>query len=787
MMKSIKLRIIAAIALIAGFASAFIYGAGPNAAAANLSNFKPGNIISDAIFTNTDSMSVAQIQSFLESKVRCDTYGKKRSELGGGTRADWLRSKGYSTPIRCLTDYMENPSTGEHNYGKDHVPAGALSAAHLIHNYAKQFGINPQVLIVTLQKENGMVTDEWPTHKQFREAMGFGCPDHVAPGAPACDPSHGSLSAQLYQAARHFRGYMERPNGWYVPYGIGWNKILWHPNASCGSGDVYIENAATAALYSYTPYRPNQAALNAGYGRGDACSSYGNRNFYNYFSDWFGSTAINSSLLRSISNATVYLIGDGVKYPIASAELANSLASVLGNVAFVSDAYLDTFPTGPVAGRLIRSSNGTIYFYDSGIRLHFTSCDMIAHYGFGSGCGQPMQLTDAQVNRFYSGPPMFHGYYTTSGRRFYIENGQRREVFDDQSLLQSRREQGYNTLRGEAIQHLPIGEPVIRDNVLIKGRHTKDHYLFANTLIYQMRRSPYVDQAFTRLNSGVLDQESIARLRRANTTIDDHIASPSGTQYLVTRDGKKQLVRPGEIPSAPAVLPDQVISQLEGSGKLEGPMFVKSIDDPTVYMVHTGRKYPIVSMDDVFAIAGNSQPYIAWMSGETITKLPTNHTTVAPGVFVKSPTDATVYLSDGYDTLVMLSHFQPALDIGIAKNVRTVNNETVKSYKISDRALSPYVTCEGTTYLGVGGTLYKIELAKHQAFPLQPQTCRILKKENALPSFLLDESGTIFYRKDYTIHPIRSWQTFVALNKQNQPLVHASSLVISLFSWGVAL
>ena len=53
---------------------------------------------------------------------------------------------------------------------------------------------------------------------------------------------------------------------------------------------VYIQNQATAGLYNYTPYRPNQAALDAGYGTGDSCSAYGNRNFWLYFTDWFGST-----------------------------------------------------------------------------------------------------------------------------------------------------------------------------------------------------------------------------------------------------------------------------------------------------------------------------------------------------------------------------------------------------------------------------------------------------------------------------------------------------------------
>jgi hypothetical protein len=66
--------------------------------------------------------------------------------------------------------------------------------------------------------------------------------------------------------------------------------IAYHPNAACGSSTVLIRNQATAGLYNYTPYQPNRAALDAGYGTGDACSAYGNRNFWLRFRDWFGPT-----------------------------------------------------------------------------------------------------------------------------------------------------------------------------------------------------------------------------------------------------------------------------------------------------------------------------------------------------------------------------------------------------------------------------------------------------------------------------------------------------------------
>lgn len=284
-------------------------------AATDARNFNPGRIIDDGIFTNSNAMSVQDIQNFLDSKVTCDTWGAKTSELGEGTRRQWMANRGIQPPFRCVTDYYENPSTKENNYSKNDRPAGSISAAQIVYNYSKQFNINPQVIIATLQKENGMITDEWPTPKQFTEAMGFACPDNVAPGAPACDPAYKSFASQVYQAARHFRGYIDNSPGWYIPYNTGSNSILWNPNQSCGRSTVNIENRATVALYSYTPYRPNQPALNAQYGLGDDCSAYGNRNFYLYFSDWFGSTTLyNGQIILSQELSVTSTSGNGMVY-----------------------------------------------------------------------------------------------------------------------------------------------------------------------------------------------------------------------------------------------------------------------------------------------------------------------------------------------------------------------------------------------------------------------------------------------------------------------------------------
>ena len=238
--------------------------------ASSIADFDAGRIIDDDVFTNKGSMSVGSIQNFLNSKVSsCDTWGTQPSEYGGGTRAQWGTAHGNPPPFVCLRDFSE----------------GGRSAAQIIYDTAQEFSINPQVIIVLLQKEQGLVTDTWPLSSQYRTATGYGCPDSAA-----CDSQYYGFTNQVRKASYMFRSILNNSPTWYTPYVLGNNYILYNPQSSCGGTSVTIQNRSTQALYNYTPYQPNQAALNAGYGSAPPCGAYGNRNFYLYFTDWFGST-----------------------------------------------------------------------------------------------------------------------------------------------------------------------------------------------------------------------------------------------------------------------------------------------------------------------------------------------------------------------------------------------------------------------------------------------------------------------------------------------------------------
>jgi uncharacterized protein with LGFP repeats len=235
------------------------------APAADAMQFNPGNIVSDAVFFDRDAMDAREVQTFLDAKGAGCRVGSDGSPC--------LRLYRQDTPDKAATSYCR---------AYDGLPRE--SAADIIAKVGAACGISQRAILVLLQKEQGLVRTTNPTAKAYLKAMGYACPD-----TRACDPAYGGFFHQVYGAASRFQDYRARPNSFNHRAGAT-NFVRHHPNAACGGTQVYIQNQATAGLYNYTPYQPNAAALRAGYAEGDSCSAYGNRNFWLYFTDWFGTT-----------------------------------------------------------------------------------------------------------------------------------------------------------------------------------------------------------------------------------------------------------------------------------------------------------------------------------------------------------------------------------------------------------------------------------------------------------------------------------------------------------------
>lgn len=261
--------VVAVLSLVAGML-AFAPPAPAQAAAPLPSSILEGGfIISDAEFYDSDSMTAAQVQTFLNGKVST--------------------CKASSGPT-CLKSFKTDlPAKAADKYCKAVAARKGATAAQVIAAVAAACGINPKVILVMLQKEQGLVTSSAPSDWAYRAAMGQACPD-TAP----CDEAAAGFVNQVYKGARQLQVYTKNPASFNYRAGQV-NTIKWHPTSSCGSSKVFIQNQATANLYIYTPYRANVAALAAGTGTGDSCSTYGNRNFYNFYVSWFEPGASNSS------------------------------------------------------------------------------------------------------------------------------------------------------------------------------------------------------------------------------------------------------------------------------------------------------------------------------------------------------------------------------------------------------------------------------------------------------------------------------------------------------------
>lgn len=262
------------------------------AVAAGMPGFDAGRIIDDSLFYNGGSMSTAEIQGFLDGHI------------AGSCRpgATCLKDARFDIPA------MDVRGSDGTRYCSPIQAKSNVTAAEVISTVALACNISPKVLLVTLQKEQGIVTSTAPSSWAYSFALGFNCPDSGA----GCDSSSSGFVWQVYLGARQFQVYRVKPQLFNFRAGQVAN-VQYSTNAACGTKTVTIQNAATAGLYNYTPYTPNQAALNNPYGTGDGCSAYGNRNFWVYYTDWFGSTLDVGSPFGSFDSITSTAAGVTVR------------------------------------------------------------------------------------------------------------------------------------------------------------------------------------------------------------------------------------------------------------------------------------------------------------------------------------------------------------------------------------------------------------------------------------------------------------------------------------------
>ena len=186
----------------AGFFSLFLAGASQAA------DFDPNYLISDAELANYNSLTLEDIQKFLDKKE--------------GT----------------LNKYITVDKEGNFK-----------TAVQTFFETAQRWLINHKYLIVLTQKEMSLVTHTNPEQSRYDWATGYGCPD-----SGGCDERWRGFYKQVNSAAAQTRYYLDN---------IG--EFTYQPGRTYNiDGQMVMpKNTATAALYNYTPHlKGNQSFWN---------------------------------------------------------------------------------------------------------------------------------------------------------------------------------------------------------------------------------------------------------------------------------------------------------------------------------------------------------------------------------------------------------------------------------------------------------------------------------------------------------------------------------------------
>lgn len=386
-------------------------------------DFNPNNIISDFTFTDTRGMSLDSVREFLK--------------------------KGFLSTYETL-DFEGNMK----------------SAAEIIYESAHRYGVNPKVLIVLLQKEQGLITDNDPTDRQLDWATGYA----VCDGCELADPRvqrWKGFGKQVNSAAAQFiEGYFEdiattgSVNGKYgpdIPVTISGQQII-------------PENAATASLYAYTPHLS------------------GNRLFAQLWNQWFASNHPEGTLIKSEEAPEVYVIKNGLKRHITSfAVLVSRFDENL--ISIVDQSVIDGIPSGnPIKYpnySLLSIDGGRFLIVDDTIRP-FQSLDAFRQLGFQEG--ELVEASYDDVDSYIFGDTITEDtqyptgrlvQISTSGSLYYLEGRYRHFVYPELRNMQFRRYPVYPVAPNEISGLIESTPSVIADGYLVSTESSPDIYLIS--------------------------------------------------------------------------------------------------------------------------------------------------------------------------------------------------------------------------------------------------------------------------------------------------------------------
>lgn len=665
----------------------------PPAQAATASDFDPGNIISDALFYDGKAMSGQEVQNFLNSKVAACTPG-----------------------FRCLRHYNETtPSkpAATNNLCNAYTGIAGESAASMIARVGQACGISQKAIIILLEKEQSLITMKNPSEARLRIATGYACPDTAA-----CDTQYYGFFNQVYNAALQFKRYQYYTT--YFNHVAGRvNKVLFNPNGSCGSSQVFIQNAATAGLYNYTPYQPNKAALANLYGTGDSCSSYGNRNFWRLYTDWFGSTTGQYNLIKADNSPDVYFTTANKRHLIPGADLLNAYKA-MGDVATVTASKLASYTLGQPATRIIRDDTMSMYLIDDGKRYPIANCNDVAAFGGVCGINGFVQMTTAQAAKFSTSTALTNVLGSANGLAYGVASSERREIADPVSKAAAGFTAATAVVPDRILALFPLRAPIVKGSSFTRQVGSNDvQYLYDN------RRWPTTAQGLAakpaNVPIGSLSATSMNMLTVGWGSFNAMVTSGKAAQREFLLPGSQRWsYSASEILSVPA--DPAFVNSYRQLGAVNNGDRVKYTSNSRINLVTPAGLRLADSWEAVKGTTAPAAPSYKTIPDALMSRLPVSFDLLTPGVLYSAQGSSTLFLIDGTGSKITVKSATEPAAAGITLQRKTTQAVLNSYTTLSGPALGYGYVCNGKNYIGTGGKLVQVD---PKLFPIPYQTLHV--------------------------------------------------------------
>jgi hypothetical protein len=366
---------------LSAFVMVVTFALGPVLPVQAASTFIPNDLIDDSVFDNSSTMTASQIDAWINNNFPSSCI-----------------STNHGFQAQDPTGY--SPSTG-FTYGAN------VSAGQVIYDAAAGYGLNPQVLLATMQKEQSLVSGGGGCSTlAYTGAMGYGCPDGgtqysysginlyaingvnqtSVSGTCVNTAAKAGFSEQVIHAAWLLKFGEQRSEGntsfdvqasntpqpgdyWnnsddptscyagpmteglFKRCSTDANPVYYDGYTTIDGTSTHMDTGATAALYWYTPHFS------------------GNQNFDSIFTAWFGSPYGNSI------GSTLYRLYNPARNDHYYTAINNAREDAIIYQGYVSDGTAFAVSPTPQAGMV------PIYaMYNGRLNDHYLTPDGLARY-----------------------------------------------------------------------------------------------------------------------------------------------------------------------------------------------------------------------------------------------------------------------------------------------------------------------------------------------------------------------------------------------------------------------